>query len=229
MTFKKEISHLLENKKTKIFIQFCIIFSIIVFSIGTISNIPYRLGNILSVLEVFIVWIFTTEYILRVYTSKKKLSFILSFWGIIDLLAIIPFYLSLWTDLTSIRVIRILRVARIFKLGRYSKAITNLKTALWSIKEELILFSILTIILLYLSAVGFYHFENGAQPENITSIFDALRWSVATLTTVWYGDIYPITVWGKFFTFIILMIGLWIVSIPTGLVAGAISSSENKK
>ena len=93
-------------------------------------------------------------------------------------------------------------------------------------KEELIMFFSLTCILLYLSAVGIYYFENEAQPETFSSIIDSLWWAVATLTTVGYGDIYPITSGGKLFTFFILMIGLGIVSIPAGIIASAVSEAR---
>ena len=86
-------------------------------------------------------------------------------------------------------------------------------------------------MLLYLSAVGIYHFEHAAQPENYTSLFDCLWWAVATLTTVGYGDIYPITTGGRLFTFLILMLGLGVVAVPTGVIASALSAvrkNENK-
>lgn len=89
-------------------------------------------------------------------------------------------------------------------------------------KEELILFFITTLFIIYIAAVGIYYFENAAQPENFKSVFHSLWWAVATLTTVGYGDIYPITVGGRFFTFLILMVGLSIVSVPAGLLTSAL-------
>jgi len=98
------------------------------------------------------------------------------------------------------------------------------------IKEELILFLFATAFLLYFSAVGIYYFENPAQPEQFQSIFDSLWWAVATLTTVGYGDVYPVTVGGKIFTFFVLLIGLGIVAVPAGLVSSALTMSlENEK
>ncbi len=84
-------------------------------------------------------------------------------------------------------------------------------------------------MMLYLSAVGIYHFEHAAQPEVFSSIFDCLWWAVATLTTVGYGDIYPITVGGRLFTFIILILGLGLVAVPTGIVASSLSSIKRKE
>ena len=94
------------------------------------------------------------------------------------------------------------------------------------IKEEIILFLVLTLILLFVSSVGIYYFENPVQPEKFSSIFSGLWWSIGTLTTVGYGDIYPITAGGKIFTFFVLMIGLGIVAVPTGLFASALTKSR---
>lgn len=102
-------------------------------------------------------------------------------------------------------------------------------------KEEIALFSVITAMLLFLSSVGIYYFEHEAQPEVFKSVFHSLWWAVATLTTVGYGDIYPITVGGKIFTFFILMVGLGIVAVPAGLLVSALSrvrmeeQEENKE
>lgn len=145
-------------------------------------------------------------------------------------MAILPFYISTGIDLRSIRVFRFFRLARSFKLFRYNKAIQRFSTAFIMIKEELILFLFATAFLLYFSAVGIYYFENPAQPEQFQSIFDSLWWAVATLTTVGYGDVYPVTVGGKIFTFFVLLIGLGIVAVPAGLVSSALTMSlENEK
>jgi voltage-gated potassium channel len=96
-------------------------------------------------------------------------------------------------------------------------------------REEVILFGIVALMLLYLSAVGIYYFENEAQPENFASVFHSLWWSVATLTTVGYGDIYPVTVGGRIFTFVVLMIGLGVVAVPAGVFASALSRVDQKE
>lgn len=102
-------------------------------------------------------------------------------------------------------------------------AIKRFKKAIILIKEELILFLFVTILLLYLSSVGIYYFENSVQPESFKSFFHCLWWSVITLTTVGYGDVIPITVGGKIFTSIIVLIGLGVVAVPTGLIASALT------
>jgi voltage-gated potassium channel len=198
-----------------VFIQILILLSLVTFSIETLPNLEPETRTILSYIEIFCVVIFTIEYILRIYVADSKPKFIFSFFGLIDLVAILPFYLSFGVDLRSLRVLRFLRIFRILKLVRYNKAINHFTRAIKSAKEEILLFVFITLMLIYFSAVGIYYFENEAQPEYFTSIFDSLWWAIITLTTVGYGDVYPITAGGKVFTFFILMIGLGIVAIPT--------------
>jgi len=218
-----------EGRIFDLFIQFFIVLSLVTFSIDTLPDLSGGTRKTLRFFEITTVVIFSIEYLLRIVVADKKMRFIFSFFGIIDLLAILPFYLRLGIDLRSIRSIRMLRMFRMFKLVRYSKAIHRFHRAFSIIKEELLLFFITTCILLYLSAAGIYFFENAAQPEAFKSIFHSLWWATITLTTVGYGDIYPITVGGKVFTFFVLMIGLGIVAVPTGLMASALSKAREEE
>lgn len=210
-------------------IQFLIVVSVITFSIETIPNVSESTTQILSIAETFIVSIFTLEYILRVYVVDRKRDYVLSFYGIIDFIAIAPFYLSIGIDLRSLRILRMLRLFRLFKLVRYNSAMQRFIRAFIIAKEEIVLFGSVTIMLLYLSAVGIYYFENEAQPEQFKSIFHSFWWAVATLTTVGYGDVYPVTVGGRVFTFLILMVGLGIVAVPAGLLASAFSKARSEE
>ncbi|PIA81150.1 voltage-gated potassium channel [Gaetbulibacter sp. 4G1] len=232
---KKQIKNIVEindNKLSRyfsIFIQGLILLSVITFSIETIPNLKPQTRTILQSIEWFCVIIFSLEYALRIYVADSKFKFVFSFFGIIDLLAILPFYLSFGVDLRSLRALRFLRLFRILKLVRYNKAMNHFTNAIKSAKEEIFLFIFITLILIYFAAVGIYYFENQAQPEHFSSIFDSLWWAIITLTTVGYGDVYPITVGGKVFTFFILMIGLGIVAIPTGIISSALTKSIDKK
>lgn len=208
-------------------IQFLIAVSVITFSLDTLPDLSVTERDILANIEISIVLLFTVEYILRIICARKKMKFIFSFYGIIDLLAIIPFYLSTGLDFRSLRMFRFLRLFQIFKIVRYNKAITRMLTALKNAKEELILFSIMTFFMLFMSAVGIYYFEHAAQPDKFSSIFDSLWWAVATLTTVGYGDVYPITMGGRFFTFVVLMMGLGIIAVPAGIISSALSGAKN--
>ena len=200
-----------------------IVYSMITLSIETLPDLSDASAQFLRISEVVVTLLFTGEYILRVITSEKKLEYIFSFYGIIDFLAIVPFYLSLGIDLRGLRAFRLFRIFRILKIARYSKAMKRFGKALVLAREEAVLFIFVTAILLFLSAVGIYYFEHQAQPEQFKSIPHSLWWAVATLTTVGYGDVYPITAGGRVFTFLILMIGLGIVAVPAGLVAAALS------
>lgn len=213
------------GRRFDIFIQVLIILSLIAYSIETLPDLNAQTRQYLWYFEVVCVVIFTIEYILRLIFAKKPLGYVFSFYGIIDLLAILPFYLSFGVDLRSVRIFRIFRVFRILKLARYNTAMMHFRNAALAAKEEIILFIIITLILLFLSAFGIYYFEHDAQPEKFASVFHSLWWSIATLTTVGYGDIYPVTMGGKIFTFCILIIGLGIVTVPAGIVASALSVS----
>ncbi|MDO6597830.1 ion transporter [Oceanihabitans sp. 2_MG-2023] len=228
----KSIVEINDNKLSRyfaLFIQALILVSIVTFSVETIPDLKPQTRKTLQYIELFSVLIFSVEYFLRIYVADNKTKFIFSFYGIIDLLAILPFYLSFGLDLRSLRALRFLRLFRVLKLVRYNRAMNHFTRAIKSAKEEILLFILITLILIYFSAVGIYYFESQAQPEHFSSIFDSLWWAIITLTTVGYGDVYPITVGGKVFTFIILMIGLGIVAIPTGIISSALTKSIDKK
>lgn len=161
--------------------------------------------------------------------ADRKLSYIFSFYGLVDLIAILPFYIAVGVDLRFTRIFRLLRVARMLKFGRYNDAIYRLYEAFRSIKVELVVFVLITLCVLYIAALGIYYFENPVQPDKYSSVFHSLWWAIATLTTVGYGDVYPITFGGRAFTFIILMIGIGLISIPTGLIASALTKSVKNK
>jgi len=177
------------GKVFDLFIQALIVLSLVSFSIETLPDLSENTKRILKITETIIVIIFSVEYLLRLFVADKKLKFVFSFYGLIDLFAILPFYIARGIDLRSIRVFRLFRLIRAFKIFRYSKAIQRFKNAFSEVKEELVLFLVATVFLLYISAVGIYYFENSAQPEQFKSIFHSLWWAVVTLTTVGYGDV----------------------------------------
>lgn len=230
--YLKNLVELNDNKRSRrfaYFIQFLIIFSVITFSIETLPNLKPQTKVILNSVEAFCVIIFTFEYLARIYVADSKPKFIFSFFGIVDFLAILPFYLSFGIDLRSLRLLRMFRLFRLFKLVRYNKAIKHFVNAMKLAKEQIVLFMIITLMLIYFAAVGIYYFENEAQSEHFSSIFSSLWWSIVTLTTVGYGDVYPITVGGRIFTFFILMIGLGIVAIPTGIISSSLTKAVEPK
>jgi len=223
----EKLKHLVEDTDTKaghtfdLVIQALIVLSLITFMLETLPDLDARTKRVLSVIEVITVLIFTVEYLLRVIVADKKLRYVFSFNGLIDLLAILPFYITSGIDLRAIRIFRLFRLLRAFKFVRYSKAVRHFRLAIKEIKEELVLYLVLTLMLIFVASIGIYYFENGAQPEKFKSVFHCMWWAISTLTTVGYGDVYPITLGGRIFTAIILLLGLGLISVPSGLIASA--------
>ena len=229
---KEKLRTVIEDNTTRkgkyfdYFIQSLILLSLIAFSIETLPDNSIKPIRFLDLFEIFCIITFSIEYMLRIYVAKNPFKYIFSFYGIIDLLAILPFYFRGPIDLRALRAFRVFRVFRALKLIRYNRALNRFKIAAGIIKEEIILFLIVTGILIFLASAGIYFFENEAQPELFKSVFHSFWWSIVTLTTVGYGDVYPITIGGKIFTFFVLLVGVGIITIPAGLVASALSKAR---
>lgn len=229
----KKIRNIVETADTRsgvifdLLVQFLIVLSIIIFSVETIPTLSADSIKILVKLQLIIISLFCFEYMLRFLVAEKKLGFVFSFWGIVDLLAILPFFL-LSFDLIMIRALRLMRLFRILRLGRYSSSMTRIASALRLAKEDLILSLMAALLMILVASFGIYQFENAAQPEKFGSVFDSFWWALATLTTVGYGDVYPITAGGKIFTGFILIIGLGVVAVPAGIIASALTETKNK-
>ena len=200
--FRKKLNDIVEGASFTGVIQLLILASAVAFVLETESAFDkyliYRLDWGFLVL-------FTMEYILRIYTAPDRKAFIFSFFGLVDLLAILP-SLILIPGLGEVpgfhvlRVLRFLRVFRIFKATRFILAVDRMIEALGGIKRELFALFILSSMLVYLAACGIYFFEKDVQPGKFGSIPDAMWWAIVTLTTIGYGDVYPITTGGKIFT-----------------------------
>ncbi|NNC90045.1 MAG: ion transporter [Akkermansiaceae bacterium] len=209
-------------------IQVLIVLTLIAFAVETLPGLSPGWQKGLQAFEIASVSLFTIEYLARLALTRPPQRYVFSFFGIIDLLAILPFYLATSLDLRSLRAFRLLRLFRILKLARYGEAVRRYRRAFLIIREELVLFGVTALILLYLSAVGIYYFENEAQPEAFSSVFHSLWWAIVTLTTVGYGDVYPVTAGGRLFTFFVLVIGLGTMAIPSGLFASALIKAREE-
>ena len=208
-------------------VQTLIVVSLVSFTIDTLPDLSPATKRVLEIIELMTVVVFTVEYLLRLAVADRKLGFVFSFFGLIDLLAILPFYVAPGLDLRSVRAFRFLRLFRAFKFARYSKAIQRFARAFEMAKEEILLFFAVALLMVYFSAVGIYYFEHEAQPEKFASVFHSLWWSICTLTTVGYGDVYPVTTGGKIFTSVVMVFGLGIVAVPAGLLAAAVSKARD--
>lgn len=229
MTLRQRLKGWVERTDTPagrtfdLMIQGLILLSLATFSWETVPGMSSETLEFLRLTEIVMVLIFTAEYLLRILVADNRRAFIFSFYGIVDLAAILPFYLTTGLDLRSVRAVRLLRLFRILKLGRYSPAMRRFRLAFSHAKEELTLFLGASAVMVYLASVGIYYFENPRQPEAFASVFHAMWWAMVTLTTVGYGDVYPVTLGGRLFTGVVLLVGLGIVSVPAGVVAAALS------
>ena len=209
------------GKAFDIILMFCILSSIVVVMIESISNIKARHGEVLKAAEWFFTVIFTVEYFARIYSVDNKKNYIFSFFGIIDLLSILPTYLDLFLpgarSLMIFRSLRLLRIFRVLKLARFIGESQNLVTALKASRYKIIvfLFTVLTSILI--SGTLMYLIEG---PEHgFTSIPVSIYWAIVTMTTVGYGDIAPQTEFGQALASIIMILGYGIIAVPTGIVS----------
>lgn len=232
---KKKVYNLINNNQLFIkFIYGLIILNVILLILESYKSIRNKFGDFLEIFEIISVVIFTIEYLLRLWTSDlnenykgnsltKRFRFGYSTIGIIDLIAILPFYLPFLFpfDLRIVRILRLFRFLRIFKLGRYSKSLKTINSVLKETKSELAITVFVAFILLVLSSTLMYYIESDVQPENFASIGHAFWWAVATLTTVGYGDVYPITSIGKVLSAIIALIGIGFIALPTGIISSA--------
>ena len=211
-----------------LFVLFLIVTSILTISIETLPGLSQGVRDAIAISDAIVTVLFTIEYALRIATSKRKWSYVFSFYGVIDLLAVLPFYLSLGVDLRALRICRLFRVLRAMKLNRYSHAMETFGIALRQSRGEFSVFFVAISLLLYLSAMGIYYFEHEAQPDSFRSVFHCLWWAIATLTTVGYGDVYPITTGGRVFTSIVVLCGLGVVAVPTGIIAAALTRASQR-
>jgi voltage-gated potassium channel len=198
--------------------------------LNTIPDLSQNYHTLFRDFEYFSVAVFLIEYLLRLWSCVEsrghshpfygRMSFMISFWGIVDLLAIAPFFLSAFaTDFAFIRMLRLLRILRLFRMSRYFHAFRIIKNVLNSKREELILaFSFIFFLIIFSSSL-MYYIEHPVQPKKFSSIPAALWWGVNTMTTVGYGDIYPITLAGKILGAFVAISGISLFALPAGIIA----------
>ena len=224
-----------------VFIMTLIVLNVVAVIIETVEGIYLKYQFYFDVFEYFSVIIFTIEYFMRLWacTAKEKyahpvwgrIRYIFSIEALIDLMAILPFYLPLFFDMDMrvIRLLRLFRLLRIFKLGRYSIAFIMIVKVIERRKEELMITLTLVLVLMILSSSLMYYIEHEVQPEAFTSIPATMWWSVATLTTVGYGDVYPVTPLGKVLAAFIAILGIGIFALPAGILAAGFESEISKR
>lgn len=205
-------------------IYILIIVNLVLLVLESENNINRDYSLYFDYFETFSITIFTIEYLIRTldsYLEKKKYN--ISFFGLIDVFSILPFYFQtlLGFDGRFVRAFRLFRISRILKLGRFSKSFDLLGKGISNVKTELYLTFSIAFVLLFFSASGIYFIENEVQPENFSSITESFWWAVSSLTGVGFESIYPITLGGKIFGSIIALIGVGVVAIPAGIISAS--------
>lgn len=209
-----------------------------IFETDATLNSSYK--NIFDIFEAISIGLFTLEYIFRIWSCTEdpkypnpisgRLRFMQTPSMLIDLAAILPFYVPLWgIDLRMIRVVRLFRLFRLMKMGRYIKSLSIIQNVIRSKKEELGITILAGMVLLVVASSLLYFVESDAQPDVFGSIPDAMWWGVVTLTTVGYGDVYPITTFGKIAGAIISVLGIGLFALPAGIIASGFASELSTK
>lgn len=230
------------NKASKIFDVTSI--TLILLNLGIVIAetfaLPDAVQGILQYIEIISIAFFTMEYILRLVTSdlkypelskfKSRVRYMFSFLAIIDLLSILPFYIPMLipVDLRVLRTLRIFRIFRILKINRYTNALTTIGQVFKNKASQLISSCCVVFVLMLIAAILMFNIENAAQPDTFKNAFDAIWWAVATLTTVGYGDIYPVTDAGKILSSIIAILGIGFVAVPTGIITAGFQEELSK-
>ncbi len=214
------------------FIAALIVFNVAALMVGTVESIYSRAPWLFLWIEWVSLSVFVVEYLARVWSCVEspryrhwlygRLRFALTPYAMIDLIAILPGLMPfIGADLRSLRLARILRILRLAKLGRYSRSIHIFGVVFKKSRQDLAVVIIGLILLLCIASSLMYFAENEAQPDKFSSIPATMWWAVATLTTVGYGDIYPVTVVGKLLSGVLAILGIGFVALPTGILSAA--------
>lgn len=229
-----------EDRGSKVFdwvIMGLIALSILSIILESFSEIYEKGHPVFQVFETITVIVFSIEYLLRIWTADllypeaghPRLKYIFSFMAIIDLLAILPFYLPFISAdlrfLRMMRLFRLFRLLRVFKLGRYFEALQVIVMVIRTSGPQLIMSVVICFFVMLFSAIIMYTVENPVQPEQFPNVISSLWWAICTLTTVGYGDVYPITSVGRIFASVISLVGIGIIAIPTGIIAAGFNQA----
>lgn len=195
-----------------------------------------RYGDLFLALEVGFGLLFLVEYLARIWTAaeapgsesawRKRLRYVTSIWGLLDLAAVVTAFMPhLLAESAAARWVRLLRLIRLAKLGRYSETARYLIHAIRSRGEELLLSLCVGLILMLAASVALYFVEGHVQPDKFGSVPRALWWAVATMTTIGYGDVYPVTALGRFLAAVLAVLSIGLIAMPAGILAAAFSDA----
>jgi voltage-gated potassium channel len=214
-----------------------IVLNIVSIIVESFENLNGGVSAVLRIFEYLSVAVFTLEYLTRLWTAVDRFSeskhpylkYVISPMAVLDLLAIAPFYLPLILhfDLRFLRVLRLFRLLRVFKLNRYSDSLNLIGRVIRKEKSKLLMTGFVIVVMIILASSVMYYFENAVQPEKFPNIIATLWWAISTLTTVGYGDVYPITYIGKALSSVFAILGVGLVALPSGIICtGMINEIE---
>jgi voltage-gated potassium channel len=210
-----------------------ILLSIVGVMLESVYEIDRKYHELIIAFEWGFTILFTIEYFFRIYAVNRPFKYIFSFMGIVDLLAIIPTYLIFILpaahSLSVIRAIRLIRIFRIFKLSRYLRGAHTMQIALRSSRPKIIVFLLSVILLVIILGTLMYVIESGARTNGFENIPNSIYWAIITLTTVGYGNIVPMTIFGKIVASFIMILGYGIIAVPTGIVTAEFSRKRKEK
>ncbi len=220
-----------EGRWFDIILMVCILVSIACVILETVPSLQEKYGMVFYVLEWVFTGIFTLEYVMRIYSVYRPKRYVLSFFGLVDLISIIPTYLSFFIagsqQLMVIRALRLLRIFRIFKLGNFlSPARHIMESLVKSLPKIAVFLSAILVIVIIIGSV-MYMIEADVNPE-YDSIPRSIYWTIVTITTVGYGDITPVTNIGQFLSAMIMLLGYAIIAVPTGIISTEIIKSDRR-
>lgn len=227
------------SRITDIFLVTLIFFNILMVILETVENLYMNYNSFFRYFEFFSVTVFSIEYIGRLWScvenkaknesdGKARIQYIFSFSAIIDAIAILPSLLAFLFPTVDLRFVRALRIIRLLKFSRYSSSINTLLVVLWDQRKSFGAAFFILFIILIISSSGMYLVEKDIQPEKFGSIPQSMWWSIVTLTTVGYGDVYPVTSMGKIFGSIIIILGIGTVALPSGILASAFTEHTKR-
>jgi voltage-gated potassium channel len=230
LTFKERLHKIIfeaDTRAGKLFDEILlvtIIISIFLVMLESVTSIRIKYFHLLRVLEWTITIIFTIEYFARIWTLGKPWKYIFSFYGLVDLCALLPSYIGIiftgGQSLVVIRALRLLRIFRILKLSRYTRAGRLIAGALWNSREKITVFIIFVLTLSVIIGTFMYLIEG--EEHGFTDIPTSIYWAIVTLTTVGYGDLSPTTGLGQFLAALIMILGYSIIAVPTGIVTASL-------
>lgn len=214
------------NIRFEIVSSVAVIVSIAVMALETFA-LPTGLKEAIFLADIILSLFFVAEYLYRIATAENKRAYVTSFFGIIDLVAIFPILVHAVSSVRVVRLLRVLRLIRLLKLKRYNDALSHYRQALTLIAAEATLFAGVAFVFIMGFAFLIYEFEHEAEPDAYRNIFDSIWWAVISLTSVGYGDVYPVTAAGRMLTLAMVLTGMGIVAVPTALLASALSQVRN--